>query len=175
MIVALIFLILTDVFLLDFGEAKNNTWYAVNDGVMGGRSQGVVSYQDDVLHFEGSVSFENNGGFASVRSESFSRDLTVWSSVTIRYRCDGQSLNFGMNHYRQWYDPTYKVVLPVTNMKWKEVTFALKDFEEYRIGIPTGNRIDQNKLAQIIRFGIMTNDKKEGRFEAEIDFIAFNQ
>lgn len=160
---------------VDFGKEKDTSWSAVNDGVMGGRSSGVVSYEDDLLRFTGSVSFKNNGGFASIRSPYMNRDMTDWTKVTIRYRCNGQSLGFSMEHFEQWYLPNYKMILPETNMQWEEITFNLKDFKEYRIGSPTGNLIDQSKLSRIIRLGFITNDKKEGSFKAEIDNIQFSK
>jgi hypothetical protein len=165
--------LLTQPMLIDFGESKNTSWYSVNDTVMGGRSSGSTSYKEDVLHFQGSVSFDNNGGFASVRSEYGEMDLSKFTNVTIRYRCEGQSLNFSLNYHRQWYLPNYKVVLPSTEMKWKTETFRLDSFKEYRVGRPTGSDINPEVLKRIIRLGIMTNDKKEGPFQAEIDQILF--
>lgn len=43
-------------------------WTTVNDPVMGGRSTSKVTYDDDGLVFSGTVSLDNNGGFASARS-----------------------------------------------------------------------------------------------------------
>ncbi len=42
-------------------------WRAINDGVMGGISAGRMVGIDYGLSFEGELSLENNGGFASVR------------------------------------------------------------------------------------------------------------
>ncbi|MCV7020639.1 CIA30 family protein [Mycolicibacterium aichiense] len=43
-------------------------WTTVNDPVMGGRSTSKVAYADGGLVFSGTISLENNGGFASARS-----------------------------------------------------------------------------------------------------------
>lgn len=160
--------------LIDFGASKNVSWYSVNDGVMGGRSSGKTEYSEDVLRFTGDVSFANNGGFASVRSDYRETNLSVFTKVTIKYRCEGQSLALSLDHYEQWYLPNYKVVLPTTGMEWKTLTIDLKDFKEYRVGRDTGNKISPKILERILRMGIITNDKKEGPFEAEIDFIRFD-
>ena len=166
-------LVFTQPMLIDFGLSKDTSWYSVNDTVMGGRSSGSVTYAEDVLYFKGAVSFENNGGFASVRSPYEAKDLSEFSEVVIRYRCQGQSLNFSLERHQQWYLPNYKVVLPETNMEWEIQTFSLASFNEYRIGRPTGKKISADALVRIIRFGFMTNDKKEGPFSAEIDYIRF--
>ncbi|MEQ9301368.1 MAG: CIA30 family protein [Cyclobacteriaceae bacterium] len=152
----------------------SHTWYALTDRVMGGRSQGAVSFEADVLRFSGTVSFDNNGGFSSVRGDHAPLDLSEYSTVTVRYRVQHQSLTLNFNHYNEWYRPNYKAVLPETGMDWKTVTLPLSELEEYSVGSPTGNKIDQSKLKRIIRLGIMTADKKEGSFNAEVDFIRFD-
>lgn len=44
------------------------TWYIVDDVVMGGRSSGTFTLNEDGHGvFAGNVSLENNGGFSSVR------------------------------------------------------------------------------------------------------------
>jgi NADH dehydrogenase [ubiquinone] 1 alpha subcomplex assembly factor 1 len=43
-------------------------WVVVNDGVMGGVSSSSVTDSADGVVFSGSVSLDNNGGFASIRS-----------------------------------------------------------------------------------------------------------
>ncbi|MBM4058506.1 MAG: hypothetical protein FJ275_09770, partial [Planctomycetes bacterium] len=54
--------------LLDFpGPEAARQWQAVNDGVMGGVSDGRFRITDEgTLQFFGTLSLENNGGFASV-------------------------------------------------------------------------------------------------------------
>ena len=54
---------------MDFSNPNTlrNSWI-VNDGVMGGVSQSSLRQDEDGMFFEGMVSLENNGGFASMRS-----------------------------------------------------------------------------------------------------------
>jgi hypothetical protein len=56
--------------LLDFaGPEVATKWQALNDGVMGGISDGRFRITPDkTLEFFGTLSLENNGGFASVRT-----------------------------------------------------------------------------------------------------------
>lgn len=44
------------------------TWTTVNDPVMGGMSTSRITFGDGGLVFSGTISLENNGGFASARS-----------------------------------------------------------------------------------------------------------
>ena len=173
LIIPITLFLMTAPMTIDFGKDRTNSWYSVNDGVMGGRSQGVTSYTENSLFFEGSVSFENNGGFASVRSDYEVLDLSDYETVTIRYRCQGQSLALNFNYYQRWWYPNYKASLPDTDWKWESITLPLAGLKEYRVGEATGKTISEEKLERIIRLGFMTNDKKEGPFQAEVDFVRF--
>lgn len=44
------------------------TWTTVNDPVMGGKSTSMITFGDGGLVFSGTISLDNNGGFASARS-----------------------------------------------------------------------------------------------------------
>ena len=55
--------------LVDLGDAAAVAgWTTVNDPVMGGKSTSRVAFDNGGLTFSGTVSLENNGGFASARS-----------------------------------------------------------------------------------------------------------
>ena len=58
--------------LFDFtGADAAKEWQTINDGVMGGVSEGKFKITDKkTLEFYGTLSLENNGGFASVRSKA---------------------------------------------------------------------------------------------------------
>ena len=70
----------TEPLTLDFGKGQVTSWRALNDGVMGGRSIGLVEYDRTSMTWAGTVSLENNGGFSSVRSEWGERDLSGYGS-----------------------------------------------------------------------------------------------
>lgn len=54
--------------LVDFADADEvATWTTINDPVMGGLSTSSVRFGNGGLVFSGSISLENNGGFASAR------------------------------------------------------------------------------------------------------------
>jgi NADH dehydrogenase [ubiquinone] 1 alpha subcomplex assembly factor 1 len=171
----LLFLVLvnTPSYTINFGNNDENSWISLNDGVMGGRSQGDVSYTDVSLYFSGNVSFQNNGGFASVRSRFQFFDFSTFEKVSVTYRSSGQSLGLVFENNQRWYLPNYKAILPETRDKWQTIEIPLINLKEYQIGRPTGRSISKNQLEKIIRIGFITNDKKEGPFSAEFDKIVF--
>ena len=57
-------------------------WIVLNDTVMGGRSSATVSDVDDTVQFQGIVSLENNGGFASIRTRD-AIDLSTHTTVEL--------------------------------------------------------------------------------------------
>lgn len=73
------------ILLFDFtGANAAKQWQAVNDGVMGGVSEGKFKITDEkAMEFFGTLSLANNGGFASVRSKArlrLRRDGRNWLS-----------------------------------------------------------------------------------------------
>ena len=84
-------------FHFDGGDAVRS-WQTVNDGVMGGLSQGRVRWPDEqTMKFSGRLSLENNGGFASVRSQR--RPLRLQEGDTLVARVRGDGRNYFWNLY----------------------------------------------------------------------------
>ena len=158
----------------DFNKDSNaNDWYIVNDGVMGGRSEGSAYFSENSLMYKGNISLENNGGFSSVRSAYQELDLSDYDAVEIRYKNSGQAFSLLLETNREWFRPYFKTQILETSEEWETLLLPLSDFEETRIGEKTGNNLEQSDLSQIIRLGIMVSNKKAGPFEIEIDYIKF--
>ncbi|AXG72339.1 Complex I intermediate-associated protein 30 (CIA30) [Kordia sp. SMS9] len=159
---------------VDFGKYKDNErWKITNDGVMGGLSEGDYRITDDSVVFSGNISLENNGGFSSYRSNYQKRDLSSYKKIIIHYRSKQYAMGFTLEMDRRWYVPYYKVNLPTTDWKWvtKEIIFT--DFDRYNIGRKRDGKPTQNELANILRIGFISNEKKAGPFKIEIDYIKF--
>ncbi len=158
----------------DFGKDKTgSTWGIINDGVMGGRSEGAAYLTNSSVVFTGTISLENNGGFSSLRAPYSRMDLSNYSEVEIRYKSSGVKKAFSIENDRRWWKPTYKVLLDSTGDEWKTMTVQLTDFEEYEIGRNTGNQLSEDQLDEMIRIGFITTEKKAGSFSLEIDYIQF--
>ena len=104
LILGLIFMWTLQPLLIDFGTAGNNQqWFALNDGVMGGLSNGQLEYTTSSFVFKGQVSLENNGGFASARSPFEATDLSDFSTVIVKYRSTSMDFALTLNTSRLWY------------------------------------------------------------------------
>ncbi|AWH74151.1 hypothetical protein DCS32_08255 [Dokdonia sp. Dokd-P16] len=159
----------------NFGTSCDNCddWFVVLDGVMGGLSTGEVEQSAESIIFRGSVSLENNGGFASLRTPYQSYDLSRYTAVTVRYKSTGQDFALTLNKYKRFWRPNYKINLPITEGEWKTVTYNLSDFGTYRLGEPLEGHPDKDDLASIIRLGLISNTKAATDFEIEVDKIVF--
>ena len=160
---------------INFGNENSTaqSWFVVNDGVMGGVSSGKTTATDSSIIWRGYISFENNGGFSAFRSQLGNYDLSTFSEVRIKYRSAGQALDFALYPYRAYYMPNYKVHLGDTEGVWQEKSFRLDEFEKYVLGRSKNDNIDSESLSNIIRLGFINGGKKEGGFEFEIDYIEF--
>ena len=146
-------------------------WQAVNDGVMGGVSDGRFKITDGkTLEFFGTLSLENNGGFASVRTKPTDLDLSAGDTLVVRLKGDGREylLNIYTKSRRMAF--SYRAPLPTTKDEWQEVAIPLADF------IPTafGTRVQGMgpvEPDQISGLGFMISDKKAGPFRMEIEWV----
>lgn len=160
-------------FLLNFNTSDTNDWNVVNDGVMGGLSQGKLTYTENSVIFDGKLSLANNGGFASFQGNRGDYDLSKYDKVTIKHRGYGGTFGFRLKTSEPFYMPYYKVEFSPTE-EWQESSFDLSEMPEWRLADKTGEKISQDDLAEIIRMGVIKSDKKTDPFQLEIDFIRFD-
>jgi monofunctional biosynthetic peptidoglycan transglycosylase len=158
--------------LLDFaGPDAAQQWQAVNDGVMGGVSDGRFRITaEKTLEFFGMLSLENNGGFASVRTKPTDLDINVGDTIVVRVKGDGREyvLNIYTKSRRMAF--SYRAPLPTVKDEWTEVKVPLEDF------IPTafGRRVEGMgpvEPSQISGLGFMLADKKPGEFQMHVEWV----
>jgi NADH dehydrogenase [ubiquinone] 1 alpha subcomplex assembly factor 1 len=153
------------------GPAAAQQWQAVNDGVMGGVSDGRFRVTNDgTMEFFGTLSLENNGGFASVRSKPMDLDIKAGDAIVVRVKGDGRQyvLNLYTKSRRMAF--SYRAPLPTKQGEWTEVSVPIAEF------IPTafGRRVQGMwpvQPDQIVGLGFMLSDKKPGPFTLEIKSV----
>lgn len=158
---------------LDFHlKSQDNNWYAVNDGVMGGLSEGTITYNDQSMVFKGRTSLKNNGGFASIRSPYQDWNIQNYKGIKIRVKStNSRKFGFVLETRAPFYYPTYKTLFATSPNEWKTIDMPIEDFIENRMGNPTGKKIPTRIMPNIERLGIILFDKQAGEFELEIDYI----
>jgi hypothetical protein len=154
-------------YLYDFGASKSNDWYVVDDGVMGGLSQGKFFVNEEGHGvFHGEVSLENNGGFSSVR-HPLDMNIEGNKSVVLRVKGDGKRYQFRLKKNNSDYHSYIQYF--ETSGKWETIELDLDEFyPSFR-----GRKLDMDNYApgklQEIRF-LIANYKAES-FKLEIDWI----
>ena len=158
--------------LFDFQTATNHpAWQIVNDDVMGGVSTSRFQIlTNGGAVFSGVVSLENNGGFASVRSQPVRADLTGCDSFLLRIRGDGRRYKFSVRTEAGFDTPLYQLAFTTKRGEWEEHRLALKDFvPTFRGRILTD--VPPLNPAKVTSVGFLISDKQEGPFKLEVAWI----
>lgn len=160
------------VVLFSFDEPESqDKWLAVNDGVMGGVSQGGLEVTGDgIAVFKGVVSLENNGGFASVRTSPGDWDLSPYQGIALRLRGDGKKYSFRLRTDRRFDGVSYSQTFEAPGSEWQTLLLPFSRFEPTWRGrpVPGAPPLDP---AGIQGFGILISDKQEGPFRLEVEWI----
>jgi monofunctional biosynthetic peptidoglycan transglycosylase len=158
--------------LMDFNESKTESpWIAVNDGVMGGLSQGSAKIKDGLLHFSGSLSLENNGGFSSIRTPGKGHDLTTAKSMILRVKGDGRTYQLRISTDARFRGSriSYSAEFATKTDEWIEVTVPFATFKPtYRGNALDGPPLDLSKVEEV---GLLIGDKRTRSFSLNVDWI----
>jgi monofunctional biosynthetic peptidoglycan transglycosylase len=152
-------------------EGSKLDWRIVNDGVMGGLSESTMTVSPDGTGiFEGTVSLDNNGGFASTRALLKEADYSAVTKIRIKVRGDGQRYTFRVRTNRNFAGPAYVIPFDTEKDTWTVHEFDLKDFKAQFRGYTLTDRpaLTGDRMQQI---GILIADKQEGGFWLEVDRI----
>jgi monofunctional biosynthetic peptidoglycan transglycosylase len=153
------------------GSPSEPRWVAVNDGVMGGRSQGGPAVADGQLQFRGVLSLANNGGFSSIRTVGQSFDFSGASAVVLRVRGDGRpyQLRLATDARYRGITVSFGGEFATEAGKWTEVRVPLATLEPTAHGRQlTGPPFDPTKVREI---GLLLGDGREGAFALDVDWI----
>lgn len=158
--------------LFDFsGTEPAKGWQTVNDGVMGGVSEGKSKITDSkTMEFYGNLSLENNGGFTSVRTRPKDLGLAKGDTLIVKVRGDGRE--YSLNLYVPTQRPafSYRATVKIKKDEWIEVKLPLEDFGATWFGrsVPDAGPVDADKVNAL---GFLLGDKKAGPFKLEVGWI----
>ena len=148
---------------MDFTNPKTmRDCWVVNDGVMGGISQSTLRQDTQGMYFEGLVSLENNGGFASMRSSAQFPPGT--QALELLAKGDGKQYKLVL---RTAIAPQVNYVADFSAEPiWQTYQFNLNQFKSsFR-----GQDISAPSLsfADVIEFGILISNNQAGRFAIQL-------
>jgi NADH dehydrogenase [ubiquinone] 1 alpha subcomplex assembly factor 1 len=155
--------------VVNFGP-ESDPWRNVDDSVMGGVSSSRMRIEDDMAIFEGELSLENNGGFASVRSEATKQDLTDFEGVRLRVRGDGKKYQFRIRSNGDYNGPSHQMTFETIKDEWLSIELPFSNFFATYRGRTISDH-PQIDASRILTMAFFIADKQAGDFLLEIDWI----
>lgn len=146
-------------------------WTAVNDGVMGGRSSGGPTFDNDYMRFDGTIN-TNGGGFSSIRALMGRGALANTEGVKIKVRTDGRAYKLSLRTGQTFRGRSiaFQAPLPVTDTNsWQEVFIPYSDLKGSIFGRPVSGVTFRKSDAQQI--GFIIADGKDGPFRLDVEWI----
>jgi len=161
--------------VFDFAQPKDaQNWFAVDDVVMGGvsssRVEVLTSHPGGMLVFSGTVSLENNGGFASIRTRPERVDLSDYTGLALRVRGDGKTYQFRLRDNANFDGAAYQARFETTSGEWQEIHLPFRSFVPVFRGLRMFLAPALNP-AKIFTFGFLIAGKQSGPFRLEVDWI----
>ena len=139
--------------------------------MMGGVSEGEFAITDKkTLEFFGTLSLENSGGFASVRTKAKTLGLENGDTLVAKVRGDGREYSLNLYLAKPLIAFSYRATVQTKKGEWVEIEVPLDKFEATSFGRPVEDAgpVDPNEVNAL---GFMVSDKKAGPFKLEIESI----
>jgi hypothetical protein len=153
--------------LLDFSRSEvAQTFRVINDEVMGGVSTSRRRSTDDAMVFEGDVSLENNGGFASLRGPV--RFPAESAALLLTVRGEGQRYKLTLKLDDSTGTAQYQAAF-VAPREWQTLRFKPDDFAASFRGRAVVAPIV--RLTDVQYVGLLISDKQAGAFRIELKDI----
>ena len=158
--------------LTDFDDGQG--WVIVNDGVMGGRSNGAVAFADAAMQFTGDV-VTAGGGFTSVRLPLAGEELTGSESLVLRVRADERSYGLTLADSAQAgrraisHGAGLTTDGPTDADGWQTTELSYEELQPSVFGQSLDAPPFEPDLA--IEIGIIISDGIDGPFALEVDWI----
>jgi NADH dehydrogenase [ubiquinone] 1 alpha subcomplex assembly factor 1 len=145
--------------------ANSNTMrdcWILNDGVMGGVSQSSLRQDDHGMYFEGLVSLENNGGFASMRSSVHFPQ----GSHELELLAKGDGKRYKLVLRTDLEPPVTYVSDFIAEPTWQTYRFNLGQFKS----TVRGQAVNARRLSfsDVIEFGILISNNQTGIFAIQL-------
>lgn len=146
-------------------------WRVIDDRIMGGCSLSRPEFiPGGGLRFRGSVSLDNGGGFASIRSPDADYALGDCEGLLLRICGDGKRYKLGLRTDRFFDGISYQAGFSSPDGEWRELLLPFIDFVATHHGrrLTTAAPFDP---ARIQSFGLFIADRQAGPFHLDVAWI----
>ena len=163
-----------DAVLFDFGDAGQLAgWTTINDPVMGGASTSQITYSEGGLVFSGTISLENNGGFASIRSPEdpdIGRRAAGATSIRVNAVGDGKTYVLKVGRAGQRWGHIQRFTTEDAVQRIYEL--PIQDFQTVDMRLnPAPDAPQTLDPAGISQVALFILDKQQGPFELTVRAI----
>jgi hypothetical protein len=159
--------------LFDFANlASVDAWAPIDDRVMGGISKSRLRH-DAAGHavFEGTVSLECNGGFASIRSAPAARGMTGAQSCFVEARGNAKRFKLNLLTDDGFDSLNYQAMFAPDPDRWQTFRIPLASFRPTFRGreVAGAPPLDPTRIRQV---GLMIAERQAGPFALAIRRIS---
>ena len=148
-------------------------WRMINDTVMGGISASKLDIDKGTATFSGTLSLEQNGGFASTRTSLSTPVTSDIQMIRLQVKGDGRDYQLRLRTDNQWDSFAYSSPFNTQKDSWITLQLSPSDFTAvYRGRSVDAPALNFNNIKQL---GFLVADKQAGEFELsfkEINFIS---
>lgn len=158
--------------VFDFGDPRRDGGFRpIDDAVMGGRSRSRAAVAGGVLCFEGEVSLEDGGGFASIRSTPAPLDLTGADGLALRVRGDGKRYKVNLRSEDSLDGVTWQAAFETATGGWEVVLLPFSRFAPVVRGqaAPGAGPLHPGRIRTV---GLLISDRQAGPFRLEVAAVA---
>jgi len=146
-------------------------WSAIDDRVMGGVSRSHLRIDEGgCAVFEGNVSLERNGGFASVRSSRCAFQLAAVSAFWLEVKGDGKRYKLNLRTDDAFDGVNYQAVFAPPAGRWLDIELPLGVFQATFRGRLVNDAEPLNP-AHLRQVGLMIADRQSGPFSLALRAI----
>jgi NADH dehydrogenase [ubiquinone] 1 alpha subcomplex assembly factor 1 len=156
--------------LFDFTQPDTRPWPPIDDTVMGGVSHSEMRIENGRAVFAGVVSHDFGGGFASVRSNPESMDLSAFTGIEALLRGDGRRYKLVLKSKAGFDWVNWQASFQTHCDECQVVRIPFQDL----VPVYRGSRVSNAPpfdARSIATFGFLISDKQAGPFRLEIKRI----
>ena len=153
-----------------FNSMQSSQFMIVNDVVMGGRSNSELKITSDSAIYQGKLSLENNGGFASVRMiwPFNSKSLETEPSMAIlKIKGDGLIYQFRLRTNQGFDGAAYSYSFSTIKNQVQTIYIPINSFIPTYRGRTLRN-MPKLKFSDVQQMGVLVADKQVGDFSIDL-------